>query len=462
MQYQSSKIFYNPNIKEILEKAIQLDLPVLMIGETGTGKSSYVKKLAATTGNTLIRSNLTGQTGVDQLVGRYLANDKGTYWIDGVLIQAMKNGWWIVLDEINMALPEVLSKLHSLLDDDRKIILDEKEGEVIEPHPNFRFFATMNPSDEYAGTKELNKAFISRFPIILDIDYSNKEIQILTSKTGIDEEMAKNLVHLAKEIRQQKKKEQLTYPCSTRDLLYAASLIQAGLSKEIALATAIINKASIEEKEPILKLCELIMGEKIVINEEIQFKSITEVIKEFQNLTEGYKNLEKNYKEITDLKNILDKNCSEQIDALNGFKKENNELKQEKENLEKKLSAFEIVAEEISGKTVIKRKRGRLKKEINKEKYPLKISPGEYKKRARVGDMIITNLNSNYVEEGQLLAGYVGEIIDEQFYVWQNEKDGTQGKISPKTKNYEYSYICGFDCTDKKAIIEITESSYHE
>ena len=36
----------------------------------------------------------------------------------------------------------------------------------------------MNPTVDYVGTKELNKAFLSRFPIVMEVDYLPEEREI--------------------------------------------------------------------------------------------------------------------------------------------------------------------------------------------------------------------------------------------------------------------------------------------
>ena len=84
--------------KKILNRAIDLNLAILIIGETGTGKTSVVQELAETKKQELIRINLNGQTSVDEILGKWLIRAKETYWQDGVLIQAMRQGKWILID----------------------------------------------------------------------------------------------------------------------------------------------------------------------------------------------------------------------------------------------------------------------------------------------------------------------------------------------------------------------------
>jgi midasin len=76
----------------------------------------------------------------------------------------MKKGQWLLLDEMNLAEPQILERINSLLDDDRNIVLREHDGEIVVPHPDFRLFATMNPV-EYQGRKAMSPAFMNRWRI---------------------------------------------------------------------------------------------------------------------------------------------------------------------------------------------------------------------------------------------------------------------------------------------------------
>uniref|UniRef100_A0A6M3LP30 Putative ATPase domain containing protein n=1 Tax=viral metagenome TaxID=1070528 RepID=A0A6M3LP30_9ZZZZ len=343
------KMYYNADIKSALEKSIEINLPALLVGDTGTGKTSFIYDLAQQKGKkNVIRINLTGQTGVDEIIGKWLANKNGTYWIDGLLITAMKKGYWIVLDEINMALPEILSKLHSLLDDDRKIVLNEKKGEIISCHKDFRFFATMNPDEEYAGTKELNKAFISRFPIIAHIDYSPKEAEIIQERTGIDFDTCAQLVNIAREIRKNKEEEKLSYICSTRDLIYCGSLIKAGIKKGEAIKFSILNKAPKDERVPIQKLISLISGTEIIINDNLKYDSISEMIKDFKEKEEEIKTIVEQSDKVKKEYEDLSRRYREQTDTF--IKSEKNyRIEIEKLKQDKKVT---IVSVKIDGKKI--------------------------------------------------------------------------------------------------------------
>ncbi|KAB8272790.1 hypothetical protein BDV30DRAFT_227173 [Aspergillus minisclerotigenes] len=107
------------------------------LGPTSAGKTSMIEYLAKVSGNKFV-----------QYLGSY----------EGVLVEALRNGYWIVLDELNLAPSDVLEALNRLLDDNRELFIPETQ-EVVHPHPNFMLFATQNPAGLYGGRKVLSRAF---------------------------------------------------------------------------------------------------------------------------------------------------------------------------------------------------------------------------------------------------------------------------------------------------------------
>lgn len=64
----------------------------------------------------------------------------------------MRQGHWIILDELNLAPSEVLEALNRVLDDNRELYIPETQT-MIKAHVNFRLFATQNPPGLYGGRK---------------------------------------------------------------------------------------------------------------------------------------------------------------------------------------------------------------------------------------------------------------------------------------------------------------------
>ncbi len=209
---------------ERISWAVGRNLPVLLIGETGVGKTLSIRHLAHMTRNGFRRVNLNGMTTVDEFVGKLMINEKGTYWVNGILIDAMEAGDWLLIDEINACLPEIAFCLHSLLDDDRMIVLSEYDGRIVRPHPDFRLFASMNPHENrrYGGTKPLNEALLDRFPVTLQMEYLpfDVEVEVTMRQSGnADQQLVERMVRVAHDVREAMQNEKVFSTFSTRRLI---------------------------------------------------------------------------------------------------------------------------------------------------------------------------------------------------------------------------------------------------
>ncbi|KAJ8409756.1 hypothetical protein AAFF_G00218150 [Aldrovandia affinis] len=137
--------------------------PVLIQGETSVGKTSLIRWLAAASGNQCVRINNHEHTDIQEYIGCYASDSGGKLaFREGVLIDAMRKGYWIILDELNLAPTDVLEALNRLLDDNRELFIAETQ-EVVKAHPRFMLFATQNPPGLYGGRKVLSRAFRNRF-----------------------------------------------------------------------------------------------------------------------------------------------------------------------------------------------------------------------------------------------------------------------------------------------------------
>jgi midasin len=60
------------------------------------------------------------------LLGTYLPDDKGRLvFTEGVLVEALRKGHWLILDELNLARSEILESLNRLLDDNKELFINE-------------------------------------------------------------------------------------------------------------------------------------------------------------------------------------------------------------------------------------------------------------------------------------------------------------------------------------------------
>ncbi|KAM9355690.1 midasin [Pholidichthys leucotaenia] len=153
--------------------------PVLIQGETSVGKTSLIRWLAAATGNQCVRINNHEHTDIQEYMGCYSSDEQGKLvFKEGVLIDAMRKGYWIILDELNLAPTDVLEALNRLLDDNRELFVAETQ-EVIQAHPRFMLFATQNPPGLYGGRKVLSRAFRNRFVELHFDDLPSKELEMI-------------------------------------------------------------------------------------------------------------------------------------------------------------------------------------------------------------------------------------------------------------------------------------------
>ncbi|XP_048386295.2 midasin [Stegostoma tigrinum] len=156
--------------------------PVLIQGETSVGKTSLICWLAAATGNHCVRINNHEHTDIQEYIGCYTTDETGKLvFKEGVLINAMRMGHWIILDELNLAPTDVLEALNRLLDDNRELFITETQ-EVVKAHPRFMLFATQNPPGLYGGRKMLSRAFRNRFVELHFDELPKAELEIILNK----------------------------------------------------------------------------------------------------------------------------------------------------------------------------------------------------------------------------------------------------------------------------------------
>ncbi|CAG7947709.1 unnamed protein product [Penicillium nalgiovense] len=171
--------FIEKNLKNLVRASSTRRFPVLLQGPTSAGKTSMIEYLAKVSGNKFVRINNHEHTDLQEYLGSYVSTDDGSLrYQEGVLVEALRNGYWIVLDELNLAPSDVLEALNRLLDDNRELFIPETQ-EVVHPHPNFMLFATQNPAGLYGGRKVLSRAFRNRFLELHFDDIPESELEFI-------------------------------------------------------------------------------------------------------------------------------------------------------------------------------------------------------------------------------------------------------------------------------------------
>ncbi|WAR08077.1 MDN1-like protein [Mya arenaria] len=190
------------NLKDLARVVSAGQHPVLLQGETSVGKTSLINWLAQSSGNMCVRVNNHEHTDLQEYVGSYAADENGKLaFKEGVLVEAMKKGHWIILDELNLAPTDVLEALNRLLDDNRELFIAETQ-EMVRAQPGFMLFATQNPPGHYGGRKMLSRAFRNRFVELHFDEIPSKELEtILHERCDIPLSYARRLVAVMGELQ---------------------------------------------------------------------------------------------------------------------------------------------------------------------------------------------------------------------------------------------------------------------
>jgi nitric oxide reductase NorQ protein len=225
--------------RELFRAAFKQQIPLLMKGPTGCGKTRFVERMAYDMRLPLITVSCHEDLSAADLVGRFLFKDNETIWEDGPLTLAVRHGGICYLDEIVEARNDTTVIIHSLTDH-RRILYIDKTQEVIRAHPDFMMALSYNPGYQ-SITKDLKESTKQRF-VALTFGYPAAEVEahILVEESGIDHGTALRLGQLGSKIRNLKGFG-LSEGVSTRLLVYAGKLIASGLPARQACAVAIAD-----------------------------------------------------------------------------------------------------------------------------------------------------------------------------------------------------------------------------
>ncbi|KAG4301503.1 hypothetical protein PCK1_002429 [Pneumocystis canis] len=184
--------------------------PILVQGPTSSGKTSMIEYIAKLSGHKFVRINNHKHTDLQEYLGAYVSDNYGNLkFKEGIMVEALRNGYWIVLDELNLAPSDVLEALNRLLDDNRELFIFETQ-EVLKPHPHFMLFATQNPPGIYGGRKYLSRAFRNRFLELHYDDIPENELRtILCNRCRIPPSYGMKMVEIYKKLSLQRQSSRI-------------------------------------------------------------------------------------------------------------------------------------------------------------------------------------------------------------------------------------------------------------
>ena len=224
---------------DVFERCHGRQLPVMLKGPTGCGKTRFVEHMAWRLGRPLVTIACHDDLSASDLTGRYLIRGSDTVWLDGPLTRAARLGAICYLDEIIEARSDTVVVIHPLTDDRRVLPLD-KTGELVDAAQGFQLVVSYNPGYQL-GLKDLKPSTRQRF-VALEFGFppAAMEAAIVAHEGGVDRATAIALVTLTNRLRTLGDRGLAEVP-STRLIVATARLVAGGIALRPACRAALLG-----------------------------------------------------------------------------------------------------------------------------------------------------------------------------------------------------------------------------
>lgn len=241
--------FYGKDLWEMCIAALLEGEHILLSGPKATGKNLLADNICALFGRPQWNVSFHVNTDSASLIGTDTFIDNRVQLRKGAVYECAIHGGFGVFDEINMAKNDAIVVLHSALDY-RKMI-DIPGYEKIKLHEATRFIGTMNY--EYAGTKELNEALVSRF-LVVDIPQVEKSKLMMILKSyfpDAEDEKLNQFAGLFMDLQIKSENGEIsTKAVDLRGMIACIKTIRRGLKPRLAVDMGVVGKTFDEyEKE---------------------------------------------------------------------------------------------------------------------------------------------------------------------------------------------------------------------
>ncbi|XZE32469.1 AAA family ATPase [Pirellulaceae bacterium SH501] len=234
--------------------SINLEIPALILGPAGSGKTELVGVLADAMSRPLERFSFgaMSESRLSLLGSTQFSPDTGTHFVESRFAKAIKTpGTILLLDEFNRCPQETSNMLLPVLDGQRMLSIDETNS-TIRLAAGVCFIATANIGQEYAGTNSIDRAVKDRFGVIIEQSYPEEaqEARLLMARQrGLSLAQARKIVTLATHQRRLAAGGEFEFGISTRMLLNTALQISFGVSMATAIEYTITNHFSPEGED---------------------------------------------------------------------------------------------------------------------------------------------------------------------------------------------------------------------
>lgn len=256
------EFFFDDRLVKAVSFGMLKQKNIYIEGPTGCGKTELVFQMHAQLELPLKRVNMNGDVTVANFIGQRKADPaKGTYFEHGNLPKAMKEGYTLILDEVDYMPPAIAAVMNPVLEGKRMLYIPDTDETIIAA-PGFNVIATANTGGKgdaagvYTGTEIMNTAFLDRFSIKLTADYLPiaEEVKMLQGRfPSRDGSTIQKFVQAANEVRNSFKNGSLPFTISTRKLIDLFEMEEAmGLTE--AANCAILNWMDNDNKQVVVNI----------------------------------------------------------------------------------------------------------------------------------------------------------------------------------------------------------------
>ncbi|MDW0115438.1 AAA family ATPase [Sporosarcina thermotolerans] len=248
-----------PNLWEDILIGVVLKKPILLKGPSGSGKTKLAQSISEFFQQPMHSVNCSVDLDAESLLGfKTIISKEGQTvieFVEGPVVQAMKEGHILYIDEINMAKPETLPILHSVLDH-RRMLTNPFTGEVIHAHEDFTVIAAIN--EGYVGTSPMNEALKNRFvsftiPYLAGVQL-REIIQNLFPQAGVS--LVESIMNINEDLKKQ--------------------VMNGLLSEEAASVRSLLDAMALAEHIPVRRAIQYAIAEKL--DDKMEQKLVMELV----------------------------------------------------------------------------------------------------------------------------------------------------------------------------------------
>jgi cobaltochelatase CobS len=238
-------------------------------GPRGTGKTEYVRQIAARMGRPFFRVNFNRSTDAEDILGSLGIAEGETRFVYGPVALAIQTPHAILLlDEPTYAAPAHIAALNPVLERDGAMVRMPRTGERLAVAEGIMIFAADNTagsgstSNEYMGRNPFGSDTLDRFGLFLAFDYMPPEMErrvvreMVRRACGIKpaSAMVKDVCRLVGTARAKADLGELEgAPSLRRAVAFCVALVQ-GIEAKDAFTSCIVNAAPEDSQEALRQI----------------------------------------------------------------------------------------------------------------------------------------------------------------------------------------------------------------